>query len=64
MIKFHLSMDIVFKNENHFTVSHEDVEKFLLEKVNNLIFEKKIKIENAKVISSMESYAGEKNCVF
>lgn len=64
MIKFHLNMDIVFKNEDHFSVSYEDVEKFLLEKVNQLIIEDKVRIENPKVTSSLEIYAGEENCVF
>ena len=59
MIKFNLTMEIVFEDENHFTLSYESVEKFLLEKVNDYIKIDKVQIKNTKVISSMESYGGE-----
>jgi hypothetical protein len=52
-------MEIVFEDENHFTMSYESVEKFLLEKVNDYIKIDKVQIKNTKVISSMESYGGE-----
>jgi hypothetical protein len=52
-------MEIVFEDENHFTMSYESVEKFLLEKVNDYIKIDKVEIKNPKVISSMESYGGE-----
>lgn len=56
MIKFNLNMEIVFENENHFTLSYEDVEKFFLEKINNHIKIDKVTIKNPKVTSSLESY--------
>jgi hypothetical protein len=59
MIKFNLSMEIAFEDEDHFTFSYENVEKFLLEKVNDYIKIDKVEIKNPKVISSMESYGGE-----
>lgn len=64
MIKFSLSMEIIFENENHFSLSYEDVEKFLLEKVNQQIQIDKVIIKNPKVNSSLEIYKGEQNCVF
>lgn len=59
MIKFSLNMEMIFENENHFSLSYEDVEKFLLERVNNHIKDDKVKIKNPKVTSSLEIYRGE-----
>ena len=56
MIKFNLTMEIVFKDEDHFTLSYEDVEKFLMEKVNDYIKTDSAEIKNPKVHSSLESY--------
>jgi hypothetical protein len=64
MIKFNLTIEVVFEDENHFSLSYENVEKFLLEKVNDYLKKDKVEIKNPKVISSLESYKGEQNCVF
>jgi hypothetical protein len=64
MIKFNLTIEIVFEDENHFSLSHENVEKFLLEQVNDYLKKDKVEIKNPKVISSLESYKGEQNCIF
>jgi hypothetical protein len=64
MIKFNLTIEIVFEDENHFSLSYENVEKFLLEQVNDYLKKDKVEIKNPKVISSLESYKGEQNCVF
>lgn len=56
MIKFSLNMEIIFEKENHFTLSYEEVEKFLLEKVNDHIKNDMVIIKNPKVTSSLESY--------
>lgn len=56
MIKFNLNLEIVFEKEDYFTISNENVEKFLLNNVNLYLERDKIKIENPKVISSLEKY--------
>jgi hypothetical protein len=56
MIKFNLNLEISFEKENHFTISYENVEKFLLENVNEFLKKDNIKIERPKVTSSLETY--------